>query len=249
MLPLKISIITVCFNAAHTISKCIESVISQDYQHLEYIIIDGGSTDHTLAIIKSYGKGISRLVSEPDDGIYDAMNKGLALATGHVVGILNADDYLVNQQCVSAIANAFLQSGADIVYGNLNYVNPQQQVIRRWRSGNYSGGDFDWGWMPPHPVFYAKYNLFERMGNYRLDYGSAADYELMLRFMHRKKIRVYYLDMTLVHMLTGGASNKNISARVKALRHDYRAMRINGIKFPLITILFKPLRKLHQYFP
>jgi glycosyltransferase involved in cell wall biosynthesis len=247
--PLKVSIVTVCYNAAATIRKCIGSVISQDYPHLEYLIIDGASTDGTLQIINEYGEHMAKVVSEPDRGIYDAMNKGIAQATGDVVGILNADDFLVTSQAISKVAEAFVQSGADIVYGNLNYVNPQEKIIRRWRSGSYNAGAFGWGWMPPHPVFYARRSLFERLGNYRLDYGSAADYELMLRFIHRHPLQVYYLDMTLVHMLTGGASNKSLAARVKAYRYDYLAMQQNGIRFPYLTILFKPLRKIPQYLP
>ncbi len=246
---LKISLITVCYNAAATLSKCIDSVLAQSYGNLEYIIIDGASTDGTPALISGYGSRIDHFISEPDNGLYDAMNKGIGLATGQVIGILNADDYFISNTVISAVAQAFQQSGADVVYANLNFVNPLGRIVRRWRSGSYVAGAFNRGWMPAHPAFYAKKSLFEQHGAYRLDYGSAADYELMMRMIHVHRVNVFYLNMTLLHMLTGGISNKSLINRVNIYKFDLKAMKDNQITYPRITLLLKPLRKIRQYLP
>lgn len=247
MQPVKITIITVCYNAGATLARCMESVISQDYPHIEYLIIDGGSIDDSLTIASRYKDKVARLISEPDQGLYDAMNKGLALATGDVIGTLNADDFFIDDTLISAIAQAFNYDGADVVYGNLNFVNREGRIVRRWQSGEYSKGAFNWGWMPPHPTFYARRTLFARLGNYRLDCGTAADYDLMLRFMHNQALRFFYLNRTFLHMLTGGVSNKSWRNRVEALNKDFKSMRRNGIAFPYFTLLLKPLRKVLQY--
>jgi len=244
---IKISLVTVTYNAAATIDKCISSVIAQSYNNIEYIIIDGQSTDNTSALINNYKKNIHLYVSEPDKGIYDAMNKGIAAATGDVIGILNADDWLADNQVVANVAHAFEVSGADIVYGDIDYVNNRNKIVRRWRSGQYKQGMFNSGWMPPHTAFYAKAQLFTQAGIYNLQYGSATDYELMLRFIHYYKFSVYYLNKVLVKMLVGGVSNKNIVNRIKAWQNDYTAMGSNGVKFPQISIFLKPLRKIIQY--
>ncbi len=247
MSPLKISVITVCYNASSTIRRCIESVIRQDYPNLEYIIVDGASTDGTQLIAAEYKDHIARLVSEPDKGLYDAMNKGIALATGDIIGILNADDFFIHDGVISAYAQTFASAGADVVYANLNYIDTSGKVVRKWRSGLYKQGVCNWGWMPAHPAFYAKKELFEKLGDYRLNYGSAADYELMLRFLHKNQLKVIYLNQTVLHMQSGGISNKNLLSRVKAYNNDFKAMQSNGIQFPLLTILLKPLRKVFQY--
>ncbi|GAA3975455.1 glycosyltransferase family 2 protein [Mucilaginibacter dorajii] len=245
---MKISLITVVYNAQDTIASCIESVIGQNYPHIEYIIVDGGSTDNTLQIIDQYRHVISLIISEPDQGIYDAMNKGLKFATGQVVGTLNADDKLADSQVLSAIAQAFVSSNVDAVYGNLNFINQQGNITRKWVSGKCVINSFNWGFMPPHPTFYCRTALFKKMGFYSLEYGSAADYELMVRFMYLYKIDCYYLNKVLVHMLTGGVSNKSLKNRLKAWGFDLKAMRKNHIKFPLLTLLLKPLRKVYQFF-
>jgi glycosyltransferase involved in cell wall biosynthesis len=243
----KISLITVTFNAADTIENCISSVIEQSYSNLEYIIIDGGSSDTTLAIINKYKKYIHQIVSEPDTGIYDAMNKGIKLATGNVIGILNADDCFADGHVLNAINQAFGPADTDIIYGDINYINKQGKIIRKWHSGAYKQGKFNWGWMPPHPSFYARRVLFEQWGMYRLQYGSATDYELMLRFIHTHKAKVFYINKVLVKMLIGGVSNKNISNRIKAWQNDYKAMVNNGLLFPCFAIIWKPFRKIIQY--
>ena len=191
MQDLKISLITVAFNAETTIEDCIQSVINQSLKNIQYIIIDGGSTDNTIRIINQYKDFVSVFISEPDHGIYDAMNKGIKLAQGQVIGTLNADDFFAHVHVLKEVAEAFAEPGADIVYGDLDYIDEQGKVLRKWRSGQYKQNLFNWGWMPPHPTFYCKRSLFEKFGFYSLDYGTAADYELMLRFMHLNKLNAH----------------------------------------------------------
>jgi len=244
----KISIITVAYNAQITIERCINSVFGQKFKNIQYIIIDGGSTDDTCRIIENYKEKIDVFISEPDKGIYDAMNKGIALATGDVVGTINADDFFADDNVLYDIARVFSEQNTQILYGNLDYIDPSDKVIRKWRSGKYSRGMFNWGWMPPHPTFYCKKSLFDKLGVYKLDYGSAGDYELMLRFIHLNNINAYYLNKVLIKMVVGGVSNKSLNNRVQAMRFDFKAMRNNNIFLPIMTILFKPLRKIAQFF-
>jgi len=245
---LKISLITSCYNAEAHIGRCIESVIAQNCPNLEYIIIDGGSTDNTLSVIKKYESYISRIVTEPDKGVYDAMNKGIQLATGEVVGTLNADDYFAANDILKTIENIFITKNTDIVYGDLDYVDFNETIIRRWRTKAYIKGIFNWGWMPPHPTFYCKRSLFDKLGLYKLDYGTAADYELMLRFMHATNLNTFYINKVLIKMQLGGLSNKSFSNRLKAWENDLKAMRKNGIRLPLLTLIMKPVRKVLQFF-
>lgn len=244
----KISIITVAFNAQNTIERCINSLLQQRFKNTQYIIIDGGSTDDTVAIIEKYSANVDIFISEPDNGIYDAMNKGIALATGDVIGTINADDFFADDDVLDNIAKVFSEQDTLILYGDLDYIDPSDKVIRKWRSGKYSRGMFNWGWMPPHPTFYCKKSLFDKLGVYKLDYGSAGDYELMLRFIHSNNINAYYLNKVLIKMVVGGVSNKSLSNRVQAMRFDLKAMRNNNIFLPMVTILFKPLRKIAQFF-
>jgi glycosyltransferase involved in cell wall biosynthesis len=245
---LKISIITVCYNAADTIERCIKSVISQCYNNIEYIIIDGASTDGTTSVINKYGSKIDVVVSEPDKGIYDAMNKGIALATGDVIGMLNADDVFTDADVVSEIALAFADNATVIFYADLDYVKPNGEILRKWRSGQYKQGMFNKGWMPPHPTFYCRRSLYQQFGTYNLEFGTAADYELMLRFIHLKKTPVFYHKRVVVNMNTGGVSNNSYTGRVKVLFLDLKAMRKNGVRLPLISLLCKRLSKIKQFF-
>jgi glycosyltransferase involved in cell wall biosynthesis len=244
---LKISLITVTRNAQKTLGRCIESVIAQNYTNIEYIIIDGASTDDTLQIISQYKQYINYFVSEPDLGIYDAMNKGITIATGNIIGILNADDFFSYNDILSNVAEAFATQNNDALYGNLDYVNPNGDILRKWIAGAYKYGMFNWGWMPPHPTFYCKRSLFESLGLYNLEYGTAADYELMLRFIHLNKVNVFYLNKLMVKMVVGGTSNKSYTNRLKAWGNDFKAMCKNGVTFPRMCVLFKPLRKIFQY--
>lgn len=244
---LKISLITCCYNAEAHIGRCIESVIAQNYPDLEYIIINGGSTDNTLSIIKKYGSYITKLISGPDKGVYDAMNKGIQLATGEVVGTLNADDFFASGNILTTIGNIFSYNDTQILYGDLDYVDFNETIIRKWRTKPYIKGIYNWGWMPPHPTFYCRRELFDKLGLYNLDYGTAADYELMLRFMHTTDLNTFYVNKVLIKMQRGGMSNKSLINRVKAWRNDLRAMRDNAIKIPLLTLIMKPLRKIGQF--
>jgi glycosyltransferase involved in cell wall biosynthesis len=248
MQDFKISLITVAYNAQNTIERCITSVLEQKFKNIQYIIIDGGSTDNTIQIINKYKGKIDFFQSGPDDGIYDAMNKGITRANGNIVGTLNADDLFANDEVLNDVAIAFANVQTSILYGDLDYIDQDDKVIRKWRSGRYKNGMFNLGWMPPHPTFYCRRELFEELGNYKLDYGSAADYELMLRFIHFNKTHVHYLRKVMVKMGIGGISNKSLGNRVQALRFDLKAMRNNDISLPVITIFFKPLRKMAQFF-
>lgn len=246
---MKISIVTVTYNAERFLENCIASVVSQKFANIEYIIIDGASTDSTLHIVSRFNDKITKIVSEKDNGMYDALNKGIKMATGDVVGLLNADDFFADNEVVGEIADAFLQSGADVLYGDLWYVdqNNPDKVLRRWKSKPYHHDMFQWGWMPAHPTFYAKRELFEQLGYYRLDMGSAADYELMIRFMHKFKSKAVYLPKLMVKMRAGGMSNSSVEARLKANQADLEAMKINGIRFPKLAAFLKPVRKIPQF--
>ncbi len=248
MQSLKISLITVTRNAERTIQRCIESVLSQDYANVEYIVIDGSSTDRTAETILKHANGISRFICEPDKGIYDAMNKGIKIATGDIVGILNADDFFADSRVLSDVARAFEMNNPDALYGDLQYLKRDGRVLRKWNSGAYRANLFNWGWMPPHPTFYCKRLLFNELGFYSLNFGTAGDYELMLRFLFKNKLNVHYLKKVMVKMETGGASNSSIKGRVSAWRFDFKAMGKNGVLFPQVCVIFKPLRKLLQYF-
>jgi glycosyltransferase involved in cell wall biosynthesis len=244
---LKISIVTVVRNAENTIARCLNSVISQNYANLEYIVIDGASTDNTVNIINKFASRINVFISEPDKGIYDAMNKGIALATGDVVGILNADDVFADDTVLTDVACFFVTHNLSILYGNLNYVDKRGKIARNWGAGEYKYGAFNRGWMPPHPTFYCRRELFNTYGNYSLAYGTAADYELMSRYLHLNKLPAGYLNKTMVKMNTGGASNVTYLSRIKSMYNDFKAMRKNGVQTPLLAIVLKPLRKVVQY--
>ncbi len=247
---MKISIITVVYNAEAHVRDCIESVIAQDYSDIEYIFIDGASTDATYAIAKAYENKIAVLLSEADKGMYDALNKGIAVATGEVVGILNGDDILANSTVISRVVEVFRRHGVSGVYGDLNYVAPQNttQIQRKWRSSAAHPKDLAFGWMPAHPTLYLKRELFEQFGGYSLSHGSAADYELMLRFLYQHQITTAYLPMLMVNMRSGGMSNQSLKHRYAAFLNDYSALKQNKIPFPFLALLLKKARKIEQFF-
>jgi len=247
---MRISIITVSLNSAATIESTLESVGRQSFSPLEHILIDGGSTDGTLDIIERYRPGVTHVISQPDHGIYDAMNKGIAMATGDVIGILNADDFYVHEQVIAMVAAAFDDESIDVCYGDLEYVDSDDtdKVFRYWKSGTYQPDKFYLGWMPPHPTFFARRSLYETHGLFNLDLGSSADYELMLRFLLRYGAQAQYIPKVLVRMRTGGASNASLGNRFKANRMDRRAWRVNGLTPYPWTLFLKPLSKLGQFF-
>lgn len=246
---MKVSIITISYNAAATIEETIQSVVNQKYQNIEYILIDGGSKDDTLSIIEKYKTNIHKMVSESDNGVYDAMNKGIALATGDLIAILNADDAYANSDVIGNVVEAIQNSGADTCYGNLEYVdrlNPLE-VKRLWISGTYRKEAFLNGWMPPHPAFFAKRKLYTDLGVFNTLLKTSADYELMLRFLYLHNASAVYLNQILVKMKTGGQSNASTINRLKANAEDRLAWKLNGLKPGKLTLIKKPLRKLSQF--
>ncbi|WP_255748870.1 glycosyltransferase family 2 protein [Pontibacter liquoris] len=245
----KISLITIVYNNCETIAEAIESVLGQTYPHIEYIVVDGNSTDGTVAVVKSYGARISQFVSEPDQGLYDAINKGILLATGEVIGLLHADDIFFNAEAVATVAQTFLKQETDSVYGDLLYVRKENtnNIVRNWVSGSYRREKFIYGWMPPHPTFYVKKACFENYGLYNTRLKSAADYELMLRFLYKHQITTRYIPEKLVKMRVGGKSNATWRNRIRANREDQAAWHLNGLKPHFYTRFLKPLRKLMQY--
>jgi len=246
---MKISLITVVYNGAAFLEDCIKSVLVQDYSNLEYIVIDGGSTDGSVEIISTYKANITHWLSEKDKGMYDALNKGIDLATGEVIGILNADDMLASPDIISHIAECFSNQNADALYGNLNYIHPlhTDKITRKWIAKPFTKKDIMLGWMPAHPTFYAKRKLFDIYGMYSLDYGSAGDYELMIRFLYKNAVKAVFLDKLIVNMRTGGMSNATLKQRYLGLINDYRALRNNKVPFRVLTVLLKKISKITQF--
>ena len=244
---MKISIITVSFNSQKTIARSIQSVLVQN-KPCEYIVIDGDSQDKTVGIVNKFESYIALAVSERDNGIYDAMNKGMKCASGEIIGFLNSDDYYVDGNVLDRVDQVLDGPRFDACYGDLLYVNQRYKPVRYWKAGEYSFSKFYWGWMPPHPTFFVKRHVFERYGLFNPDFGTAADYELMLRFLVKYKISCAYIPHVLVSMRTGGASNASFAGRIRANRHDRAAWKSNDlIPYPW-TLACKPLRKIRQYF-
>lgn len=246
---MKISLITVLYNGDAFLKDCIESVINQTYIDLEYIVIDGGSTDGSLSILNEYKKHINYFISEKDGGLYDAINKGIKASTGAIIGLLNADDMLASEDIIKQIALAFEQNPAlEATYGDLNYIHPVNlNVIRKWKSKQASLQDVKLGWMPAHPTLYLKKSLFEKYGNYTLNLGTAADYDLILRFFYTYKIKAAYLPILMVKMRTGGVSNNSFSSLFNAFVNDYKALKKNRLPNPLLVVLMKKLSKMKQF--
>ncbi len=247
---MKVSIITITYNSEATLKDTINSVVSQTYSDIEYILIDGKSTDNTISIIKSYGNKISTLVSEKDKGLYDALNKGISLATGDIIGILHSDDFYTDTHVIQKVVDTFNKSHADAVYADLYYVDKDNTntIHRKWKSGEYTHGMFLNGWMPPHPTVFIKKDIYTKLGNFNLELTSAADYELMLRFIHKHKIKLAYLPEFIIKMRVGGKSNVSLKNRIKANKEDRNAWKLNNIKPYFYTLYLKPLRKIVQLF-
>jgi glycosyltransferase involved in cell wall biosynthesis len=247
---MKISIITVCFNSEKTILDTINSVKSQNYELIEYIVIDGGSKDHTLQIINSNSKKIDKFISEPDLGIYDAMNKGIHLASGEIVGFLNSDDVYYDTRVVEKIANAFMRDPSlDAVYGDLLMVsaNDLSNIIRYWKPGVYRHGLCLSGWIPPHPTFYVKRNILLNAGGFDLRYKLQSDVDLMMRLFEIVGISAYYLPGIFVRQRFGGATTGN---PINILRGNLEAIlsfRRNGFGLGFSFIIRKLYSRLSQF--
>ena len=247
---MKISIITPSFNSVEIIESAIKNVLSQDYPNIEYIIIDGGSTDGTLKVIDKYKNKIAKVVSEKDKGVYDGMNKGIKLATGDIIGILNSDDFYTSENVIKKVVRTMKEKNADCCWGDLVYVDKENtdKIIRNWKSSEYKEGKFKRGWHPPHPCFFVKKWVYEKYGLFNLDFPISADYELMLRLLEKHKIKSCYIPQILVKMRIGGQSNKSIKNIIKGNIECYRAWKINGLKANPLIFFFKPLSKVTQYF-
>ena len=247
---MKISVITVCYNSVSTIEATILSVLQQSYATIEYIVVDGDSNDGTKSVLEKYRDKITKIVSEKDKGLYDALNKGIKLATGDVIAFLHADDFYTDPLVVEKYVKVFEGGNYDAVYANLFYVDADDttKVKRKWNSGEYNHGAFLNGWMPPHPTLFVRKEIYEKYGSFNTDFKTSADYELMLRLIHKHKIKLGYLKEFTVKMRVGGQSNSSLNNRIKANLEDRRAWEVNQLKPRFYTLLLKPFRKISQFF-
>lgn len=246
---MKISIITVVFNRVETIQDAISSLQSQTYGAIEHVIQDGGSVDGTIEKISHLVTPTTRFISEPDKGIYDAINKGIARATGEVIGLMHSDDFFAHQGVLDRIAEVFQDPDVDGVYGDLDYVSASDpnKVIRHWRAGHFAPELMKTGWMPPHPTLFLRSEVFKKWGVYNTQFQIAADYDAILRYLWTGKVRVTYIPEVLVKMRVGGESNRTFGRIVRKSREDLLAIRNNGVG-GISTLLRKNIRKLPQFF-
>ena len=248
---MKISVITATYNSAKTLEVCMDSVLQQTYKDIEYIIIDGNSKDDTLNLINSKAEKHTNIivVSEPDKGIYDALNKGISKASGDVIGFVHSDDFLSDPTVVAQIAEAFKSETLDGVYGNLHYVqfDDTSKIVRNWVSQPFYPKLLTRGWMPAHPTLFLKKEVYEKHGLFNLDYNIAADYDLMLRIFSDSSLKFQYLPQVITKMRVGGASNRSLKNIKQKSMEDLRALRANGIKNPLKVLGYKNFSKLTQF--
>jgi glycosyltransferase involved in cell wall biosynthesis len=248
---MKISIITVVFNNCKTIRNAINSVLNQKYENIEYIIIDGGSNDGTLDIINEYKDSISVIVSELDKGIYDAMNKGIRMASGDVVGFLNSDDLFADPTVIHDVMECFItDSELDILYGNLVYVSQYatEKIVRKWNSKSYCDDFFESGNVPPHPTLYVRSHVYNQAGIFDLQYTLAADYEFMLRIFKKHQFKSLQIQRLIVRMRLGGATNKNLRNILKGNKEILRSWNNNGLKAPFALMPLRIIKRLGQFF-
>lgn len=250
VLAMKVSVITVVRNNAETIEETIRSVAAQDYRGIEHIIVDGCSTDGTTDVIKRHLATVTTYISEPDKGIYDAMNKGIRLATGDVVGFLNADDVYVHSGVIARVVEVIQGASAEACYADLVYVSPDdpKRVVRYWKSRPYEDGLFENGWMPAHPTFFANRAVYERLGGFDLAFKRQADFELTMRFLAVHKIPSVYIPELLVRMRTGGLSNNSLSGIWKGNIEAYRACKKHNLPITPLFIARKLISRLPQFF-
>ncbi len=248
----KVTIVTVCFNSEKYIEDTIKSVLNQSYKNIEYIIIDGASRDNTLKIINKYKDNFGnrlKVISQKDNGIYDAMNKGISHSTGEIIGLINSDDYLANEYIIEKVVKNFIKNSCDLVYGDLEFIdnNNPSVVVRKWRSGIYKEKMFKKGWCPPHPTLYMKKAVYDSIGLFSLNYKIAADYDLMLRLFEIYKPKVSYLKEVMVKMRIGGVSTRNFRSKIINKRECAIAWSNNGLKKPFLFDFIRIIRKIPQF--
>ncbi|MEQ9880395.1 glycosyltransferase family 2 protein [Pectobacterium aroidearum] len=245
---MKVSIITATFNSAKTISDTLNSLNNQTYSDIEYIIIDGGSKDNTLSLIDNCSNRVSTIISESDEGIYDALNKGILSATGDIIGFLHSDDFFAYPDAVKDIVDTMISSNVDAVYGDLNYISAinSDVIVRKWVSGDFDINKMKLGWMPPHPTFYMKRSCYQKFGFFDLSYKISADYDSLLRYLWTHKITVKYIPNVLINMRVGGISNRSLSNMIMKTKEDIKAMKSNNLPW-LTAVAGKNLSKIPQF--
>lgn len=245
----RISIITATYNSQEFVGDTLASLLSQDYYNREHIIVDGGSSDATLDIISKSGLSVDKLISDKDDGIYHALNKGIEVSSGDVIGFLHSDDIYANPNSLAQVASLFDNSDVGAIYGDLNYVSKDNtdNIVRRWRSGEFDRIKMAKGWMPPHPTFYMRRSLYERYGAFDLNYKISSDYDSMLRYLFKHNVRTAYLPEVLVKMRVGGESNKSVFNIMRKTNEDTRILKSHGLPV-LKTLVAKNISKIHQFF-
>ncbi len=240
-----LSLITITYNAAATLKDCLASVSTQTVKNIQHVLVDGGSTDNTLAIANMFPH-ITNIISEPDKGIYDAINKGIRLATGEIIGFIHADDTLYNAHSLQTIVESF-DSKIDAVFGDLIYTDSQNTIKRVWTGGSFQKGEFQKGWMPAHPTFYCRRNVYEKFGLYDDSFKIAGDFELMLRFLEKHNIRSKYIPHTLVNMKVGGASNNGLKSKLDILKEEFRAFDKNDINVNKLSYILHKAKKIKEF--
>jgi glycosyltransferase involved in cell wall biosynthesis len=246
----KVSIITATYNSAKTIRDTILSVKEQSFQDFEHVIVDGGSTDGTLQILEELRHSKLIFITEKDRGIYDALNKGVRMASGEIIGVIGSDDFYPSQDVLMNVAAAFERNNTDSLFGDTQYINDdnKDKVVRYWKAGTYNRNNFLRGWMPPHLSFYIKKEIYLKYGLYREEFKISGDYELMLRVLYKHSISTQYLPIVLVTMRNGGASTRSLRNRLKANLEDRLAWSVNNLTPRFYTLFFKPLLKVPQFF-
>lgn len=245
---MRVTIITATYNSEKTLTDTLLSLENQTYQNIEYIIVDGASTDSTLTLVHEKSSRVAKIISEPDKGIYDALNKGIAAATGDIIGFLHSDDLFAYNYAIEDVVSALNKSGSDAIYGDLEYVaqNNIYKRVRLWKSGAFSRSKMRFGWMPPHPAFYMKRSCYQEHGGFSLDYRISSDYDSLLRYLYAKRIVVSYLPKILVKMRVGGISNRSIRTMLCKSKEDIIILKNNGIPW-LLALIFKNISKLPQF--
>lgn len=245
---MKISIITATYNSEKTIIDTIKSLDSQTYDNIEYIIIDGKSKDNTLGLIRNNSKRVSKIISEPDSGIYDALNKGIMHSTGDIVGFLHSDDIFSYPDAISDLVNKLSSDNSDAIYADLDYISKEDddKIIRHWRSGSYKKENIMRGWMPPHPTFFMKRNLYIEYGLFDLQFKISADYDSLLRYIWKNNISLSYLSKVTTKMRVGGESNRSIKNIINKTKEDIMVLKKNELPW-IKAIILKNLSKIPQF--